>query len=147
MDKPLPLVTELIPHRGRFLLLERLVSLEPERVEALGIFSPAQVEGHYPGHPIVPGVLLLEGLAQTLCCGCVGLDVVPTGHPYLAGFDKVRFRAPVIPPAEVRFVVSLLPQRLGMFRATGEAWLGDRCVATAHLSAAIVQGDSTAATE
>ena len=141
---PLPPVADLIPHRGNFLLIDRLVALEPNRVEALANFSALQVEGHYPGHPVVPGVLLLEGLAQTLCCGCVGLGVVPDGHPYLAGLDKVRFRAPVVPPAEVRFVVNILPQRLGIYRAEGEVWLGDKCVASASLSATIVPGDSEA---
>ena len=138
MDQTLPPVEDLIPHRGDFLLLDRLLVLAPPRVEAIATFTPQQVAGHYPGHPIVPGVFLLEGLAQTLCCGCISMGIEADGHPYLGGFDKVRFRAPVIPPEEVRFSVQILPPRLGVFRAEGEAWVGDQCVATATLSATMV---------
>lgn len=141
MAPPLPPVSELIPHRGRFLLLDRLVSVAPDLVEAIGLFEEDDVAGHYPGHPIVPGVLLLEGLAQTMCCAHTALGLEGEGLPYLAGFEKVRFRAPVIPPAEVRYRVSLQPQRLGVFRAKGEAWLGDTCVVSAQLTAAMVATD------
>jgi len=141
MKQSLPRVEDLIPHRGDFLLLDRLLVLDPPRVEAIASFTPQQVAGHYPGHPIVPGVFLLEGLAQTLCCGCMAMGVDPSGHPYLGGFDKVRFRAPVLPPEEVRFSVKILPPRLGVFRAEGEASVGNLCVASATLSATMVPSE------
>lgn len=139
----LPAVTDLIPHRGRWLLIRNLVSADLERgvIEADGAFDAAFADGHFPGQPIVPGVALLEGLAQTMGClaqlsakAGIGAGEAEGGTPYLAAFDKVRFRAPVIPPAEVRFKVVVKEQRMGLTSASGEVRCGGKRVVTARLT-------------
>ncbi|MBW1879773.1 MAG: hypothetical protein JRI25_25410 [Deltaproteobacteria bacterium] len=127
----LPRPEELLPHRDRFLLLDRLLRLDADGAEAIGHFDPEDVHGHFPGNPIVPGVLLLEGLAQTLAC----LDLLrrgpEAGTPMLVGFDRVRFRAPVIPPAQVHYRVTVKEERFGMLQASGEVRHEERRVCTA----------------
>ncbi|MCB9759980.1 MAG: beta-hydroxyacyl-ACP dehydratase [Alphaproteobacteria bacterium] len=142
----LPAVEDLIPHRGRFRLIDRLVRLEGQTVEAVGTFTVDHCDGHFPDRPVVPGVLLLEALAQTMLCAHVTLveggvdglagDGGPT--PFLAGFEKVRFRAPVLPPAEVRYSVTLKEERFGLVTASGEARVDGRRVCTARLTAGIL---------
>ena len=97
----LPAVTELIPHRDRWLLIERLIELDPQagRVVAEGRFTVDQVRGHFPDQPVVPGVMLLEAMAQTMACLHVltlrlaaeqSEQPVEDGTPFLAGFEKGR---------------------------------------------------------
>jgi len=137
----LPPITELIPHRGRFLLLDRLVRLTDTEAEAVGRFGIEDVEGHFPGRPIVPGVLLLEGLAQTLAAADLarrrGKGEVP-GTPLLTGFEKVRFRSPVFPPAEVVYTVVLQGERFGLLTARGTSRANGVRVATATLTGTVV---------
>ncbi len=93
-----------LPHRGRWALLRAVLERGPRRAVALARFDLDHVEGHFPGDPVVPGALLLEAMAQTqlLLEGALG-----TGTPRLAGYDRVRFLEPVVPPATVRVTVEL----------------------------------------
>jgi len=131
----LPPPESRIPHRGRWSLLDRLVEVGASRVVAVARFTPEQVEGHFPDRPVVPGVLLLEALAQTLLC----LDAESrVGTPFLAGVDRVRFRAPVIPPAEVVLTVSIVDRRGEFTLADGEATCDGVVVCTARLTGALI---------
>jgi len=129
---------ELIPQRGRWKIAQRLLSIDGTTVICEGDFSEAFVEGHFPGQPVVPGVALLEGLAQTMLALSNTLDPDVEGTPFLAGFDRVRFRAPVFPPATVRFQVKITGQRAGMTSATGTATWGGKRVCTAKLTGAVI---------
>lgn len=128
----------LIPHRGNWKILDTLVEVDGVRAVAEASFDVAMVEGHFPGHPIVPGVLLLEGLAQTMLALTATLDSELEGTPFLAGFDRVRFRAPVVPPATVRFEVTLTGQRAMMTSASGVATCEGKRVCTAKLAGAVM---------
>jgi len=134
----LPSVEELLPHRGRYLLISRLLSFEGLTIEAEGSFAVEDCEGHFPDQPVVPGVLLLEGLAQTMCCVHMLTGGGEGGTPFLAGFEKVRFRAPVIPPSRVRFKVTLKEMRFGLTTASGVATVNGRRVVTARLTGVII---------
>lgn len=129
----LPSPEDLLPHRDRFLLLDHLLRLDTDGAEAVGRFDPEDVRGHFPGSPIVPGVLLLEGLAQTLACLDLNRRDPGAGTPMLVGFDRARFRAPVIPPAEVHYRVTVKDDRFGVLRASGEVRHEGRRVCTALL--------------
>ncbi len=134
----LPPVTDLLPHRGRYLLIDRLLRLDDQGVEAEGRFTVADVEGHFPDQPVVPGVLLLEGLAQTMACAHMLRPGSGDGTPFLAGFEKVRFRAPVIPPATVHYSVRFAEERFGLLTATGTARVDGKRVCTAKLTGAVI---------
>ena len=95
----LPDPKDLIPHRGRYLLIDKLERVDELEAQAVYTFEPGEVEGHFPQQPVVPGVLLIEGLAQTLACLASLAGPEPDGTPFLTGVEKVRFRAPVLPPA------------------------------------------------
>lgn len=138
----LPAVEDVLPHRGRYLLLERLVELNDEGVRAEGSFSVEDVEGHFPGQPVVPGVLLLEGLAQTMACAHLLQHGSKDSTPFLAGFEKVRFRAPVLPPARVDYIIRFKGSRFGLFNASGEVRVDDRRVCTARLTGALAPADA-----
>jgi 3-hydroxyacyl-[acyl-carrier-protein] dehydratase len=151
----LPAITELIPHRDRWLLIERLVEIDPEagRVVAEGRFTVDQVRGHFPDQPVVPGVMLLEAMAQTMACLHVLSDRLAAeksegehveGTPFLAGFEKVRFKAPVLPPAQVRYEVTIKEQRFGLTTASGVAKVDGRKVCQARLTGAILPAHMTA---
>jgi len=146
MSASLPPVTELIPHRGRYLLLDHLLSLEGDTIEACGHFDEADVEGHFPGQPVVPGVLLLEGLAQTMLCLHLSHPETEPGTPYLTGFEKVRFRQPVLPPATVTYRVTLREMRFGLVRASGTVFCDGKRVCNAKLSGVIMPTDGSAPT-
>lgn len=134
----LPHPSELIPHRGEWLLIDRLTSLDGVTVTAEATFSPEQVEGHFPGQPVVPGVLLLEALAQTMACLHMTLDAPQDGTPFLAGFEKVRFKAPVLPPATVSLKVRVTEQRFGLTSAVGTVTLDGKKVCQAKLTGAVM---------
>jgi 3-hydroxymyristoyl/3-hydroxydecanoyl-(acyl carrier protein) dehydratase len=144
MSEALPPVESLIPHRGRYLLLDRLISLEGDTIQARGHFEPEDVEGHFPGQPVVPGVLLLEGLAQTMLCLHLSHPETERGTPYLTGFEKVRFRAPVLPPATVTYKVTLGEIRMGIVRASGTVFCDGKRVCNARLSGVIMPQPSSA---
>jgi 3-hydroxyacyl-[acyl-carrier-protein] dehydratase len=133
----LPSPSDLIPHRGRFALLDRLVSRDGDSLVAEASFTVDDVDGHFPGQPVVPGVLLLEAMAQSLACLAVlkGAE----GTPFLAGFEKVRFRAPVLPPATVTFKVRIDEVRMGVTTSVGQAFVGSKRVCSARIRAAHVK--------
>ena len=134
----LPAVADCIPHRGEWLLIERITAMTETTISSLATFTPEQVEGHFPGQPVVPGVLLLEALAQTMACLHVQLQEEEGGTPFLAGFEKVRFQAPVLPPATCTFDITLKEQRFGLTTASGVVKCNGRKVCQARLTGAIL---------
>ncbi|HEU4400907.1 MAG TPA: 3-hydroxyacyl-ACP dehydratase FabZ [Candidatus Polarisedimenticolia bacterium] len=136
-------ILEILPHRYPFLLVDRIVAIE-EGKRAVGIknvtFNEPFFQGHFPGNPIMPGVLIVEAMAQV---GAVLLlRGVPDRHRklvYFAGIDRAKFRRPVIPGDRVRFDVTVLKLRSRSARLRGEAYVDGSLVAEAELFSSMVE--------
>jgi len=131
---------EYLPHRYPFLLVDRIVDFVKGEsivgVKNVTINEPF-FQGHFPGHPIMPGVLILEAMAQVggvfaqLCRDKPNDDEVP----YFTGIDKARFRKPVLPGDVLRFELQLLKLRRGIYSFTAKAYVEDQLVTDALLKA------------
>ena len=133
-------IMAIIPHRYPFLLIDRIVELEPgQRAvgEKLVTIGEPFFQGHFPDYPIMPGVLIVEALAQT---GCVAALSMPENKGKLgifAGIDGVRFKRPVTPGDTLRLEVRLDKMRRNIGRATGIATVADQVVCEGELLFAI----------
>ena len=135
-------IRELIPHRYPFLLVDRIEELEPG-VRALGIKNVSQNEpffqGHFPDYPVMPGVLIIEALAQVGAVGVMAGGEHRDKLALFAGIDGVRFRRQVLPGDVLTLEVEIgrLKGRAG--RGTGRASVGDERVCEAELMFAFAQ--------
>jgi 3-hydroxyacyl-[acyl-carrier-protein] dehydratase len=135
-------VLGLLPHRYPFLLVDRIVELVKGRVVTIKnvTFNEPYFAGHFPGHPVMPGVLIVEALAQSaaiLALNEVGGD--PARLFMLTGLDKVRFRRRVIPGDQLRMEVKILKFHRPLWRMQAVARVGDELAAQAELSAMEVE--------
>jgi len=132
-----------LPHRYPFLFVDRVVhySSDPPRIEALKAFTLNEpfFQGHFPEEPVVPGVILIEALAQ------LGIIFVKKCYPeyreklfFLAGVEKARFRAPVYPGDMARLVLEGCKLRRNIVRTKGTVLVEEKVAAEAEIIAAIV---------
>ena len=116
-------IQEILPHRYPFLLVDKILELE-EGKRAVGIknitFNEPYFQGHFPGKPIMPGVLIVEALAQVGACAILSLEQNRDKLVMFAGIDGMRFRRPVTPGDTVRLEVELtrIKGSIGKARAT-----------------------------
>ena len=130
-------IMEIIPHRYPFLLVDRILDLEEgRRIVALKnvTFNEPFFQGHFPGNPIMPGVLVVEAMAQA------GAVLLLHSRPesrgkvvYFAGIDKAKFRRPVVPGDAMRLEVSVLKLRSRTSLMRGEAYVGEHLAAEAEI--------------
>jgi len=139
-------ILELMPHRYPFLLVDRIIEMVPgEKVVALKnvTFNEPFFQGHFPGMPVMPGVLIIEAMAQA--GGMLYLSSFPKQENeyifYFLGIDKARFRKPVIPGDQLIFELQLLKARSRAIKMTGTASVDNKRVAEAELLATV--GDKT----
>ncbi len=137
-------IMDLLPHRYPFLLVDRIVEIDGDR-SCIGIknvtFNEPQFTGHFPTRPIYPGVLLIEGMAQTagaICVASRASDQTPPKQVFFMTIDKVKFRKPVEPGDTVRFHMTKLNNRRNMWWYRGEARVDGNLVCEAELSAMLV---------
>jgi 3-hydroxyacyl-[acyl-carrier-protein] dehydratase len=133
----------LLPHRYPFLLVDRIVELEKGRVVTLKnvTFNEPYFSGHFPGNPVMPGVLIVEALAQSGALLALS-EVSEESRSFfmLTGLDNVRFRRRVIPGDQLRMEVKILRFRRPLWRMQAQAFVGDELAAEAELSAMEVKG-------
>ena len=135
-------IEKILPHRYPFLLVDRILDLVPkERV--IGVKNVTANEpffqGHFPGHPIMPGVLIIEAMAQT---GAI-LLLDTLGNPekklaFFTGMENVRFRKPVVPGDQLQMEIEMIRCRPTSFKMTGKAFVSGELVCEAEFMAAIV---------
>lgn len=136
------LILKALPHRYPFLMVDRIVNIRGDEF-AVGIknvtFNEPQFIGHFPGNPVFPGVLLIEGMAQTAGTICV-LSKMGGDQPrqvYFLTIDKAKFRKPVIPGDTVEYHMQKIARKKNMWWFRGEAKVASVTVAEAELGAMV----------
>ena len=136
-------ILKLLPHRYPFLLVDRVLECQPGKsIRALKnvTFNEPYFTGHFPGRPIMPGVIIIEALAQAAgILAFVSAGVTPNEQTrfYFVGIDKARFRKPVVPGDMLRFAVKALQHRGPVWKFEGKAYVGDALCAEGEFSAMI----------
>jgi beta-hydroxyacyl-ACP dehydratase FabZ len=135
-------IQQIIPHRYPFLLVDAITELEPGK-RIVGLKSVTVNEpffnGHFPGTPVMPGVLIIESLAQV--AAVLVLREIPDREKklvYFSGIDKARFRQPVIPGDQLELVVEVLRLKPRLGKLRGEAFVRGKRVAEAEILSTIV---------
>jgi UDP-3-O-[3-hydroxymyristoyl] N-acetylglucosamine deacetylase/3-hydroxyacyl-[acyl-carrier-protein] dehydratase len=135
-------ILDIMPHRYPFLLIDRVLDLEPDKrvvaIKNVTINEPF-FQGHFPGHPIMPGVLILEAMAQA--GGILLLNAIENPKSklvYFMAIDNARFRKPVMPGDQLRFELKMHAFRRNTCKMSGEAFVDDATVASADFMAMVM---------
>ena len=140
-------IMELLPHRYPFLLVDRIVEWDPGKrivgIKNVTINEPF-FQGHFPGHPIMPGVLIIEAVAPA--GGILALKAMGGEKriAYFAGIDNCKFRRPVVPGDQLRLEVTVLARRGPVWKMHGEALVDGSVAAKADVTATIPEGEAPA---
>ena len=136
-------ILKLLPHNFPFLLVDRIIEFEAEK-RIIGIknvtFNEPFFPGHFPGKPIMPGVLIVEALAQA--AGILAFKSYPglKGDVRFIGIDNARFRRPVTPGDQLKLVLEVIKHRREIWVFKGEAFVDDKLVAEAQIMATLQEG-------
>jgi len=132
-------VLSLLPHRYPFLLVDKVLEFEPDK-RLLGLknvtFNEPQFAGHFPIRPVMPGVLIVEAMAQAtglLAMASRPEEVGEKSLYYFVGIDKARFKRPVEPGDQLFLEVNVLHVKRGIWKFAGEARVDDKVVASAEI--------------
>jgi len=143
LSLPIGRILETLPHRYPFLLVDRIVEVEPGK-RVVGIKNVTINEpffpGHFPGNPVMPGVLIVEAMAQTgaMLILADNEEEMAGKYVYLAGIDSARFRRPVVPGDQLRMELEILSLRRSSCRMRGTTLVDGKRVAEATLLSMLV---------
>ena len=139
-------IQEILPHRYPFLLIDRVTDIENN--ETLVGFKNVTIgdnvfQGHFPGHPIYPGVMILEGMAQAggiLAFKSMDMTKEEAAQKvvYFMSIDKAKFRAPVKPGDRLEYRITVIKQKGAIWMLDGKAYVDDKLVSQAELKAMVV---------
>lgn len=133
-------IQKFLPHRYPFLLVDRVIDVEPG-IKAIGIKNVTVNEeffqGHFPGHPIMPGVLIIESMAQV-----AGVLAICSGAPvgksiFFMSIERAKFRKPVVPGDQLRLEITILQHRGNVWKFSGNAIVEEKVAAEAEFTAMV----------
>ncbi len=137
-------ILSILPHRYPFLLVDRIVEFEPNKM-AKGIknitVNEPFFQGHFPGHPVMPGVLIVEAMAQVGGILALKSAEVTDSLVYFMGIEKAKFRQPVMPGDRLELVLDVMQTRGKVWRFNGMAYVNEKRVAEAGLMATMMEGE------
>ncbi len=134
-------IMDFLPHRYPFLMVDRIESIEGQKI--IGIknvtINEPHFQGHFPGKPIMPGVLIVEGMAQ--CGGILAFQSVPNPKEklvYFASLDNIKFRRPVEPGDTIRYEIEVLRFSGKICKMKGAVYVGEELACSADMLATLM---------
>jgi 3-hydroxyacyl-[acyl-carrier-protein] dehydratase len=131
-------IMKLLPHRFPFLLVDRVLEIDPGK-KIVGLKNVTMNEpffpGHFPGHPVMPGVLIVEAMAQVAAIFVYSSsDDNKDKITYFVGIDNTKFRKPVVPGDQLRLELEVIGCRRGIYTFSGKAYVDGKLVTESELS-------------
>lgn len=138
-------IQKILPHRYPFLFVDRIIEVADKKVVGIKNVTIDEpfFQGHFPGHPIMPGVLIIEAMAQVGGVGALNLKENLGKLAYFLTIDNAKFRKPVLPGDVLRMEVDLLKVKLGIMKIHGVAKVDNEVVTEADMMFAFINPDGT----